>query len=80
MDLNKIKLGHSPLSDSIYLYRHGKDPNLALDKRGAEADVMAVLVKHMMHDAPKGSEKTIKLGEQQYIVRVTPVDAAGEGE
>jgi hypothetical protein len=72
MELDKIKLGHSPLTDTIFLYRHGKDQNSALDKREAEADVMAVLVAHMMHDAPKGSEKVITLGDKQYTVRVTP--------
>jgi hypothetical protein len=72
MDLKKVKLGYSPLSDSIYLYRHGKDPNLAIDKRDAEADVMAVLVEHMMHDAPKGSEKIVQFGDKKYNVRVTP--------
>ena len=72
MDLRKIKLGYSPLSDTIYLYRHGKDPALALDKRTAEADVMSVLVAHMMHDAPKGSEKVITLGNKRYTVKVTP--------
>lgn len=71
MDLNKIKLGHSPLTDTIFLYRHGKDPALALDKRKAEADVMSVLVEHMMHDAPKGSEKIITIGNKQYLIKVT---------
>lgn len=78
--LDKIKLGHSPLTDSIYLYRHGKDPALALEKRAAEADVMAVLVDHMMHGAPKGSFKTITLGERQYEIRVTPVEQQDRGE
>ena len=73
MDLNKVKLGYAPLSDRIYLYRHGKNPNVALDKREAEADVMTVLVEHMMHDAPKGAEKTISFGDKEYIVRVTPI-------
>lgn len=71
MDLNKIKLGHSPISDTIFLYRHGKDPTLALDKREAEADVMSVLVTHMMHDAPKGSEKIVTIGNKQYLIKVT---------
>jgi len=26
MKLDKVKLGHSPLTDTIFLYRHGKDP------------------------------------------------------
>jgi len=73
MDLNRIKLGHSPLTDTIFLYRHGQCPTLALDKREAEADVMSVLVAHMMHNAPKGSQKVITLGDKQYTVRVTPV-------
>lgn len=35
-NLSNIKLGHSPLTDTLFLYRHGKDPALALDKRQAE--------------------------------------------
>ena len=72
VDLRKIRLGHSPLTDTIFLYRHGKDPGFALDKREAEADVMAVLIDHMMHNAPRGSEKVITLGDKQYTIRVTP--------
>jgi len=72
MELDKVKLGHSPLTDTIFLYRHGKDKALALDKREAEADVMAVLVAHMMHDAPKGSQKVVTLGGKKYTIRVTP--------
>lgn len=72
MRLDKVKLGHSPLTDTIFLYRHGKDPALALDKREAEADVMAVLVAHMMHDAPNGAVKVVTLGDKQYTIRVTP--------
>lgn len=73
MSLSKIKLGHSALTDRIFLYRHGKDPNVAIEKRNAEADVMAVLVDHMMHDAPNGSEKTITLGDKKYLIRLTPL-------
>ena len=72
MDLTKVELRHSPLTDTIFLCRFGSNRRLALDKREAEADVFAVLVAHMMHDAPKGSEKVITLGEQQYTIRVTP--------
>lgn len=73
MDLNKIKIGHSPLTDSIFLYRHGKDPALALDKREAEADVIGVLITHMMHDAPNGSEKIVQFGDKKFKIKVTPV-------
>ena len=70
--LDKIKLAHSPLTDTIFLYRHGKDSGLALEKREAEADVFSALIAHMMHDAPKGSEKVVALGDKKYTVRVTP--------
>lgn len=73
MNLNYLKLGHSPLTDSIFLYRHGKNSTVALDKRYAEHDVMAVLVEHMMHQAPRGSEKVIRLGDQKYLIRLTPL-------
>ena len=72
MRMENIKLAHSPLTDTIYIYRHGKDPALALDKREAEADVMAVVVDHMMHNAPKGSRKVISLNGKAYAVQVTP--------
>lgn len=71
--IRQIKLGHSPLTDTIFLYRHGKDPRVALDKREAEADVMAVLVEHMMHNAPRGSSKVVSFGAQKYLIKVTPV-------
>ncbi len=72
IDLSKILLGHSPLTDTIFLYRCGKDARFALDKRDAEADVFFVLVEHMMHNAPSGSEKVITLGDRKYTIRVTP--------
>lgn len=70
--LDKIKLGHSPLTDTIFLYRHGEDPALALEKREAEADVMTVLIEHMMYNAQKGSQKIIRLGDRKYKIVVTP--------
>lgn len=72
IDLNKVKLGHSPLTDTIFLYRHGKDPSVVLDKRDAEVDVMVVLIEYMMYNAPRGSEKVITIGNKQYTIRVTP--------
>ena len=72
MKLDNIRLGHSPLTDSIFLYRHGKDKELALDKRPADVDVMAVLVEHMMYNAPNGSSKVITLGDKKYTVLVKP--------
>lgn len=74
VDLNKIKLGFSPLSDEIYLYRHGEDETVALDKRLAERDVLAVITEYMMHDAPKGSTKQFCFGDQWYELKLTPIE------
>lgn len=74
IDLHKIKLGYSPLTETIYLFRHGKDINTALDKREAEKDVMVVLIDYMMHDSPKGSIKNVRLGDKYYEIIVRPIE------
>jgi hypothetical protein len=73
MNLDNIKLGYSPLSDSIYLYRHGKDEHLALEKREAESEVMGVLVKKLMHDAPNGSHMTFGWDDKAYEITLKPI-------
>jgi hypothetical protein len=68
LPLSNIKLGYSGLyqTGKIMLYRHGKDPAVALEKREAEKDVMAVLVQYLTEDAPKGSTLNFTLGNHQY--------------
>jgi hypothetical protein len=72
--LENITIGHSPLSDSLFLYRHGKDPHLALDKREAKVDVLAAIIQYMMHNSPKGAEQIVTLGDKKYCIKVTPVE------
>jgi len=77
MIVDKIRLGFSNLTGGdgkIYLYRHGKDKALALEKRDAEQDVFAVLIEFMMDDAPKGSIKKIQFGDKAYEITVKPID------
>jgi hypothetical protein len=74
MSLENIKIGHSPLTDSLFIYRHGKDPRLALDKREAKRDVLTAVIEYMMHGSSKGAEQIVTLGDKKYCVRVTPVD------
>lgn len=71
--MKNIKIAHNPLTNKIYLYRHGKDPTVALDKRDAEADVFIALIGHMMYNSPRGSIKTVTIGEKQYTITVTPI-------
>ena len=51
MNLDKIKLRFSPLSEKVYLMRHGKNEYLALDKREAEHDVHVLLCGMALHYA-----------------------------
>ena len=76
VNLDKIKLGHSGLTDTIYLYRHGKDPVMALDKREADGDVMSVFVQKMMYGAPKGATMNLKLGDEYFVVSCKPIEAS----
>jgi hypothetical protein len=77
--LDNIKIAHGPLSDSIILYRHGKDPCLALDKRNATNEVLSVVVKYMMFEASNGSEQIITIGDKSYLMRVTPLEKKENG-
>jgi hypothetical protein len=76
MDLTNIKLGYSALgTENIYLYRHGKNSQLALDKRKAEFDVMQVITTSMMDNSPKGSSKEYTLdGKTWFELTVKPIN------
>lgn len=79
MNLRNITIQHSPLTDSLYLCRFGKDRSVALDKRDIEPDLMQALVAHMTHGAPSGSRKTIRLGDNYYEIQVKPCQQATGG-
>ena len=74
MSLEKIKVGHSPLTNNIYMYRHGKNPRIALEKRIATSEVLGVVIEHVMHDSPAGATLTISgpIGAE-YELTVKPV-------
>jgi hypothetical protein len=73
LDLNKVKLGYSGLTQSIYLYRHGKKVHEALDNRNADKDVMAVITDKMMDNAKNGSSLDYRFGEQWYRLTVEKI-------
>lgn len=73
-DLTKVKLGYSSDIDEIVLFRHGKDPSVLLDKRNADADVIAAIIAKLTSDDPEGGSMVIELGAETYelIVRLRP--------
>lgn len=68
--MNNLRIVHSPLTDTIYLARFGKDSHTALEKREAEPEVIAAVIEHMMHDTEKGSKKKVRLGPYLYEIQV----------
>jgi hypothetical protein len=70
--INKHRIGYQPLSGGIALYRHGKDPCLALDKRDALREVMFAACKHLLHDMPEGASATIDIDGREYIIVILP--------
>jgi len=74
IDLAKIKLGVSELTNTIYLYRYGKDENVVLDKREAYRDVLRVITTLMMQDMDKGATVEYCFGDQWYELSVKEID------
>ena len=73
-NLDKITVGYSCLTDSIYLYRFGKDVGEALDKRDAEKDVFGCITEKMMWGTDKGASIEYRFGEQKYKLTVEKLD------
>jgi len=64
VDMNKIGIRFSPLSERIVLARFGKDPNVALDTRDAMNDFLQVLVQFV----GVGYERQFGGGDEQFVV------------
>ena len=71
--LDRVTIGHSPLTDSLYLYMFGKNPLVALAKRECEGELFTAITHHMMHEASNGSTKVYTIDGQRYKMTVTPV-------
>ena len=69
--IKNIKIGVSALDGTVSLYRHGKDPGLALEQRSASADLFSALVAHMFFNTENktvGTEFT--LNGRTYRVQI----------
>jgi len=73
-DMNRIKVGVSGMTNTIYLYRMGKDPNVCLDKREADSGVFAAVIEYMLFqqlDNPKAkASQTMKYSDRCFRVMV----------
>lgn len=75
MALEKIKIGVSPLSKRITMYRMGKSPTDALESKDCTGEVYGAVIHHMMEGAPEGQgmTATITSGGKAWDVTVRPV-------
>jgi hypothetical protein len=73
--VSKHRIGYSSLSGEIFLYRHGKDPGLALDKREALQEVMLAASQHLLHDMPEGASAVIDIDGRKYVIAIVPEDS-----
>lgn len=73
--LNKIRIGVSPLTKRIMLYRMGKSTTDALESLDVTGPVYGAVIEHMMDGAPegKGMKTTITSGQKAWSVTVKPV-------
>lgn len=73
--LHGIKIGVSPLTKRINLYRMGKSATDALETRDATGEIYGAVIEHMMDGAPegKGMTATIRSGDKAWDVTVRPV-------
>lgn len=75
--LKKIKIGVSPLSKRIMLYRMGASKVDALETRDVTGEVYGAVIEHMMDCFPTGATKTITSSSgEAWEVTVKPVKKA----
>ena len=69
--IQNIKIGVSAVDGTVHLYRHGKDPGLALEQRAAEGDLFAALVAHLFFNTEeKTAVREFTLGGHTYRVKL----------
>lgn len=71
-DLNKIKIGVSPITGTAYLYRHGEDEEVALDKRELSMfEVFNLLVELMKFSKKKINVWTLDKKDKSIKYKIT---------
>lgn len=80
--LNKIKIGNSPLTNTVQLYRMGKDPHAALESKDITADAVAAVVENLLKRPNNEAVLTAtheKHGKCKFIIGVRIEGVPAEG-
>ena len=72
MNLSKHRIGHSRLSNKVYLYRHGKDANLALAQRDALNEVLTAAALYLMD--PQHPSGAVRMEIDGRVLQLTGAD------
>ena len=75
--LEKTRVVHSPLSNTLRIARFGKDPTLALEARDAEVEILVNVARWMCDDTPRGASKDFSYGGEHYRMTVLKLDSHG---
>ena len=71
--LDKIKIGFSPLSKNLMVYRMGKHPGISLESRQFTNEIFGAVVEKLMHNNPYGSTQVVTAGDLQWEVTCVPI-------
>lgn len=71
--LSMYKVGVSPLTGEIYIYKASEVDGRALVKRDAQAEVVSAFIGCMMHGAPNGAAQTVHVGDNYYRLSCAPI-------
>lgn len=73
-EMANVKIALSPLSKEIMVFRHGKRPNVALERRPVTGEVMGVVVDYIQTFEKDKNGKTTTLdfsiGDRKYELRL----------
>ena len=70
--IDRHRVGFSPLTGGVNLYRHGIDPGVAFDKRDALQEVMVAAGEHLLHGFPEGAKADLIIGDRKYVISIAP--------
>jgi len=75
--LDNITVGHSPLTNRLFIYRFGKkNPHMALDKREATSEVLNSALRHLLVLLKEGASIEFDIDSSKYRLDIDKIGDA----
>lgn len=74
--IEKHRIGHSPLTNNVYLYRFGRDAGIALDKRDALNEVLTAAARYLLDQAHPSGAVRLEMDGRLIQLQVDVIDPA----